>query len=263
MEVSWQLVTCLVIGFFAIIGFSRGWWKEGLTTIFLLILFIFLQQPGWAQGFIDLINSIINTIWNLIPDMVIQLTDNFVIDTTASTPPIQAEANSPSTWVVILVLFIAFSIFWGRAWLNDAPTAQGSVFGFLIGALNGFLVLNLVREYLDGRSLPGNEEVASASSQIVLGGGSAFGPPTTSVSIQATDLPNFTLLDSTIPWFIIAGGILITFAVFKTRFRILERDGMRKLSFKELPPFHAKPQKPKPKLEECLKIVEDARRGNS
>ena len=41
----------------------------------------------------------------------------------------------------------------------------GSILGGLLGGLNGFLIINLIREYLDGRNLPGGglpTEIASA-----------------------------------------------------------------------------------------------------
>ena len=266
MQIDWEVVTCLVIGFFAIVGFSRGWWKEGLTTLFLLILFILLRQPSWAQSFIDLINRIIDAIWSLIPDSVIEIFNQDIVGTTAAgTPPIQADANSAGTWVVILILFIATSIFLGRIWLSSPPTIQGSLLGLLIGALNGFFILNLVREYLDGRSLPGGETAAAASSQIVLAGNGAFAPPASSVSIQATDLPNFTILDSNIPWFIIVGGLLISFAVLRSRFKVLTNPkGMKKLSFKELPPFYKPPPPPKKtELDNFIKKVKEIFEGTS
>lgn len=257
MQIDWQVVSCIFIGFFAIAGFSRGWWKEGLTTFFFTILVLFLQQPTLAQRFIDLINSLIELIWNLIPiqiwELFFDISDGLISTTGSTVPPIQAEAGSPGTWIIILISAVALSIFLGRIWLRNAPTTQGSLLGFLLGGVNGFIALNLVREYLDGRALPGN---VSPPSTIVVAGNTAFGQAASSVTVQAANLPSFTILDSNIPWFIIGIGALIAFAVLRTRFAILTGpQGVgRKISYQQLPPFYQSPPKrpSQPTLAEIL-----------
>jgi hypothetical protein len=64
MQINWTIVTYIVVGYFAIAGFSRGWWKEAITTVVLTVLILFLQNPGWAETVINAINSLLATIWS-------------------------------------------------------------------------------------------------------------------------------------------------------------------------------------------------------
>ena len=63
MEIDWTVLTYAVIGLFALTGFFRGWWKEAVTTIFLVILLFFLQQPAIAESFVAVINNTTNCPW--------------------------------------------------------------------------------------------------------------------------------------------------------------------------------------------------------
>jgi hypothetical protein len=251
MQINWMIVTYFVIGIFALTGFSRGWWKEAFTLVFLGILVFLLQNPDVAQAVIDFINNLLVALWSLIP-LSLQPSITDIIDTifaidSGGGPP-QLDATSPGTWMFILALTVTISILWGRLWLRLAPTTQGSLLGLLIGGLNGFIVLNLAREYLDGRALPGSANEAQVSG-IILAGNSDFGTAASALTIQATNLPNFTILDSIVPWLIIGAGLLFLFSILKTRFRILRnQQGMAKIDYLKPPPFYRlPPQQPKPR----------------
>lgn len=225
MNIDWRIITVIVIGYFAINGFSKGWWKEAVTTIFLTVLLILLLVPNLAALIIQTINNLITTIINLLP-------------VTIAAGSFQIDPTSPGTWVVILILFLALAALIARSTLPGGfggggqfyagPTAR--LLGLGLGAINGFLVLSLVREYLDGRSLPGNE--LPANPELTLATSGTFGPPATAVTVQASGLPNLTILDSFIPWFIIGLGLLLLIAAIRNRIIIASHpDGGRKLDF--------------------------------
>jgi hypothetical protein len=241
MQINWMVLTYFVIGFFALAGFSRGWWKEALTMVVLALFVFLLQQPDLAQDFIDGVNNFFATTWNLIPlSLQPAITDLFAVlfDINTGGGPIQFDASSPNSWLAILALTLALTILLSRLWLIHAPNRRGNFLGLLIGGANGFIIINLVREYLDGRGLPGN--VAPAT-EIVLAGNSAFGTPASSLAIQAASLPNFTILDSVIPWIVVGVGVLFAFSLVKTRLGILTvPDKGRKINHK-VPPFYRKP----------------------
>lgn len=218
MQIDWQLVTLIVVGYFAINGFLRGWWKEAILTFFLAVLLILLQQPDWAQMLIDALNSAVTAIVGFITNAT-----GLVIGATASA--FQLDPNSPGTWLVILFLLIMLAALLGRSGLRAGMSGpQGTVhlvepvgrlLGLLLGGLNGFLILSLVREYLDGRGLPGT--TPASASQLTLVGESSFGPAASDLSIQATGLPRVTILDSFIPWVIIGVAILLLIIALKNR----------------------------------------------
>jgi hypothetical protein len=231
MEIDWTIVTYFFIGYFAVNGLFKGWWIEALTTILLAILIFFLQKPDWAQGVIVLFNDLLTTVWSAIPSTITSAVSDQVF---------QADATGPGTWLTILAVVVGGAILLGRLTFGHQPTGFGKALGGLVGGLNGFLVLNIIREYLDGRALPGQTPPASA---LRLVGSSSFGPAASDISIRVTGLPNFTILDSIIPWLTVGLGLLFFFSVFRTRFGIASNKDGRKL-VAQVPPFYKKPAKP-------------------
>lgn len=240
MEINWTVLTYFVIGLFALSGFFKGWWKEAVTTVLLTILVFLLQNPTAAELVIETLNDILATVWGFIPDSLLPTIDatlNSVLGVETRGGAIQANAGDASTWLIILILVIAASIIFSRTTLPGgiiqpgvryAPTPTGSVLGGLIGGLNGFLIMNLVREYLDGRNLPGGllTEIAPA------GGGGSVGIASSGVAIQAVEVPSFTILDSFLPWIIVGGGLLILLAILRNRVGLHSRKGFRRIDYK-------------------------------
>lgn len=242
MEIDWTVLAFIVVGFFALNGFFRGWWKEAIITFFLTILIGLLQYPEVAQGLIDFINGLIAAVWEFIPASITQIfSDTEVIN--FNNPAPQIEAGATSTWLIILILGVGLAILIGRSSLDRPPSLFGKLIGFLIGGVNGFLILNLVREYLDGRALPGNTPEVGG---ITLVGGSAFGPAASTVSIQASNLPRFTILDSIIPWVAMGIGLLFLFSILNTRVGIKTDPKDGKKIDKKTPPFYVPAKKPAP-----------------
>lgn len=245
MQINWTVITCFVVAFFAWSGYARGWWKEGITTAFLAGLILLLQQPNWAQTLINWLNGLLATIWDIIPDSITALISDaletfFGISTAGG--PIQTTASDSSTWIIILISVVAISTLIGRFAFKNPPTLLGGLIGTVIGGLNGFLVLSLVREYLDGRALPGR---TAPPSEITLAGASAFGPASPTVSIQLANLPSTTILDSAIPWILIVFGVLLTISVLRTRVALETKNGAYRINFNRVPPLYSATLKPK------------------
>jgi len=251
MQIDWMVLTYLIIIVFAIGGFFRGWWKEAITTFFLVGLLILLQRPDWAQTLIDVINQIILLIWQLVTS---------IFRITPTTEPFQLDASSGGTWVLILLLTLALAALIGRLSLPGYThrergkffTVQfaGRLLGILLGGLNGFLVISLLREYLDGRALPGNEPLET---EISIAGGSAYGPASSTLAIQAVNLPSLTILDSYLPWLIIGLGILLLFVAIKTRVNIVSSSAGKKIE-DQAPYGYKRYDKKPPAKEKPLKV---------
>lgn len=239
MQIDWTVISCLVIGFFAWSGFARGWWKEAITAVFLAALIFLLQRPDWAASLIEALNNLLETVWNLLPDSVITFISDsletfFGIDTGGG--PFQLNASSSSTWIVILILVVALATLLGRLSFANRPTLVGSILGTTLGAFNGFLILNLTREYLDGRALPGR---AVSTPQLAVAGGPSFATAAQTVTIQATNLPDFSILDSVVPWVLIGVAVLLAVAVLRTRIALKRNQaGGSKVDVRVLPPFY-------------------------
>ncbi|MEW5956313.1 MAG: hypothetical protein AB1801_01220 [Chloroflexota bacterium] len=250
MQIDWTLLTYLIVGIFVLSGFSSGWWKEAIIAFFLGALVFLLQNPTLAQAAIDIINSLLA----LVPDSLV----NFFENALGVTLNLQIDASASGTWLMILLLGVLMTTQIGRSGLpNYALTPIGRLLGALLGGVNGFIILNLVREYLDGRSLPGGSETAGAAGAgMTLAGESSFGPAASTLSIQATNLPHFTILDSVVPWIIIGAGFLIFLAALTGSYFIeSNKENMKKIARRT--PFGYKPApKPgKPSREDALRTL--------
>jgi hypothetical protein len=251
MQIDWMVITYLVVGFFALVGFFRGWWKEAITTFVLIFLLILLQRPDWAITIVNFINWVIATVWQFITGLL----------NLPTTGPLQLDPTNAGTWILILLLSLGLSGLIARITLpgatNRVPGVYytagfiGRLLGLLLGALNGFLVLNLAREYLDGRALPGG---TPPETEVAISGTSAFGPASTSLSIQAVNLPSFSILDSHLPWLAIGLGLLIFLAAITNRVKVLRSKAGSKIVYVSPYGYQQLPVYPKPKREEIGRV---------
>jgi hypothetical protein len=244
MEINWTVLTYLVIGLFALSGFFRGWWKEAITTIFLAFLVTLLQIPDVAQVFIDLINLIFATVMRLLPDSLNIILED-VLETTLGIRTvdgtIQVDASDGGTWLTILLLFIGAAILISRFSMPNwdkqkmpynkySVTWTGSVLGGLVGGLNGLLIISLITKYLDGYNLPGGGEPVT---EIAMIGSRTADTVSPSASLQAVQVPTFTILDSFLPWIFVAIGLVVFLSAIKNRVGILkDKEGFRKVEYK-------------------------------
>lgn len=221
MEIDWTTITVFIIALFALAGFFKGWWKEAITTVLLAILVFFLANPDIAQWVVSGVNSIIELVWSWL--------------NTTNSPP-QIDAASTTTWLAILIVFLIISVLISRMLLPHgsrrigyATRPMGSILGGLLGALNGFLIINLVREYIDGRNLPSGgipTEIAMAGSQ------SSGRIASSGVTITATDVHAFTILDSYMPWIVMGLGLIVLIALLRSRVGMHQKNGFRKIDYK-------------------------------
>ena len=244
VQVNWTLLSFIFVVLFALAGFMKGWWKESIITVFLGVLVFFLQSPNTAVSFINSINWVLEKMWGILPAswasaIVNFLETNLNLNIPSGLP--QLDATNPNTWLAMLLIFVGVGILISRMGLRRdlpggqgryyTPTVLGSLLGGLLGAFNGFLIINLIREYLDGRALPGGVATTTAT-ELTLPGTSSFGAAAANLSIQATDLPSITVLDTAIPWIVIFVSILLLVAVIVTR---LSRDGMNISASEKVP----------------------------
>ncbi len=223
-EVNWSIISYFVIGLFALSGFFRGWWKEAVLTFLLAILVLFLRVPSLAQWVIDRINDVLRVLWAWLPTSLQEFAEPF-LGVSAGTAP-QINAGHSSTWMVILIIFIGLSILIARPILPNyvrgagtyftyVVTPMGSFLGGLLGGLNGFLIINLVREYLTGSNLPAGPGPVT---EIAVTGGETLRIASSGVAVTITNLPNLINLNNNIvAWAVTGFGLLILLLVLANR----------------------------------------------
>ncbi|RME70885.1 MAG: hypothetical protein D6784_15945 [Chloroflexi bacterium] len=240
MQIDWTVLTYFVIGLFALNGFFRGWWKEAITTAFLAFLVFLLAQPDFAASFVELVNTILQTVWSVLPTSLTSLLQNSFPGgpvSGVSANAIRIDPSDGNTWLLLLIVVMAVAILLGRMTLPAGPGGGyqvrpvGSLLGGLVGGLNGLIVMNLVREYIEGRNLPGSAaglptEIAARSAS------TPFAVASSGVSIQAVNVPSTTIMEGYLPWILMIIGGLVFLAALKTRVGMASKDGFRKINYK-------------------------------
>ena len=230
IQIDFNIVQYMIIGFFGLVGFFRGWWKEGFSTFFLSLLLLMLKRPAFAEKFITIVNSILKALYNLVRD---QLASTFSASAAVTTPP-NVDPRTYQIYLITLIVLVITSYLIGRTAIGkNTVTPLGQVLGATLGILNGFVAISLIREYILQRFLPG---AAFATAQ------ETAGPPPSTFSIQFVDIPPWSIADGLLPWFIIAVGGVVMLAVIATGW-----DPKKKLKRTTPPGYKAPPEPPKKK----------------
>jgi hypothetical protein len=198
INIPYETLTIIIVALFALSGFLRGWWREGITSIFLILLTVFLTQPELAGSIIEFLNGVINTAWNFLRGLLETLgLVEPAVGAAAVTPPIVLDPNDRTLFIIILIVMIVLSYFTSKITLGGRTiTIGGRIFGGILGAINGFLALNLVKEYIVGRFFPTTGLSAQSAA-----------PSTLSVAI--TDVPPESVFTDTSQLLVIAIGVVI------------------------------------------------------
>ncbi len=233
VNLDWTTLTLAVIAIFALAGFFRGWWKEAISTGFLVFMLLLLQNPSLAQTVINLVNTIIEALGGVVPASLLPTFESVFGIQSGRIPVI--DASAAGTWLIALMFVMVVSTLFARYTLagHDASPV-GSILGGLLGGFNGFVFMGLIREYLDGRSLPGVDQSALVLPSEIAQNTAGRAVASSGVAVTATNLPNVTILDSYIPWVLIIVGVGVLLMAFKNRVGYKKSDkGFRKIYIKQ------------------------------
>jgi len=210
LTVDFGILMSVVIGAFALGGFIRGWWREGLTTILLLLLVLFLTQPGIVTNIIDYVNNLLE-VFGLVVETGGDLSlERIQAASVTAEPPTIVDPSSRNFYIILLVVLILISYFGSRLTLPGStvggyqPSNGARIIGAIVGAFNGFIVVNLFKEYIIGRQIPGTGVAAQAAAPSTL-------------SIQIAQVPPESVFSGPSLLLIIAAGIIILAFVLSSR----------------------------------------------
>ncbi len=206
LQIDYTLVTYIVIGIFALVGFMRGWWKEAITTGLLTLLVLVVKRPEAAATVFDFIDKLVMTLWQAL-QRVRETSDLIASALPAEEPPV-IDAKRHTVYIIILIVAVVASYFFSKIGLAQNMSAGARLIGGLLGAYNGYIVLNLLDWFMRGR-LPGAEEVAAA------------GAPPSEVTLKVTNLPaTRTLEQDSLVLLILAGGFLVFLLALVTSIKL-------------------------------------------
>jgi hypothetical protein len=146
VPIKYDEVLTLVLVIFGMVGMMRGWYREGLTSFFVAFLAILVWRPEIGNGIIDWINGFLRFV---IGFFKAGLTFNTAKLSTATAGVSNVlEPTSYQLWIIITVVLIGISYAVGEATFDGPTSALGRLLGGVLGAANGFVIFNLVKEFL-------------------------------------------------------------------------------------------------------------------
>jgi hypothetical protein len=232
MEVNWTILAYIIIGLFALSGFFKGWWKEAITSYFLIILALLLYFPVVAQLLIASLNMVFALIARILPDSLRVSLANLIeagLGIPTVNGAIQLDASNGGVWLIILLICIGMAILLSRALIPNTfrlgikqiyrPTLAASMLGALIGAFNGFLIISLILAYVGGQGSSGAAPTMAGTNQARVG------------ILQGVAVPSFSLTESWVPWLFILIGVMFFSAAIGNRISIKrDKDGYVKIN---------------------------------
>lgn len=231
VTVDYAVLMWMIIILFGMVGFFRGWWKEGLTTGFLTLLIVLLKFPGLAELIVNTTNKILKILYIMVVARSLDIERIAEVAKEVKEIPIKIDATDYRVYIFGLMGVLIASYIVGKIGVNRkviGPNLLGALLGAIFGLLNGFTVISLVREYVLGRYLPGVTAEAAAEAATITG-----------ITLTVEELPTPSVVEGWLPWLIVAIGALLLFAVLATRWS-MERTKIKGV----VPPLYRKAKEP-------------------
>jgi hypothetical protein len=146
LPIEYSDLMTLVLFLFALVGFTRGWYKEGITSFCTAALAILVWKPAIAREIIDKLNQIIKMV-------VMVFKSGFSLDPSqimaqSVDPGLLLNSDSYRLYVVLTVALLILSYFVGEATFKDRLTPLGRLLGGLLGLFNGYVIVSVIKQYM-------------------------------------------------------------------------------------------------------------------
>jgi hypothetical protein len=144
LPIDFRELQILIIGIFAFIGIMRGWYREGITSLFVAVLGILVWRPETGRGLINWINEWIKILLRLIRSGFDP--NRFTTQAVDSGPIL--DPSSYRLWVIVTAIMVFVSYLVGEATFDRKLAPIGRLLGGILGMANGYVLLALARQYL-------------------------------------------------------------------------------------------------------------------
>jgi hypothetical protein len=145
LPVEYSDLVSLFLFIFTLVGLMRGWYKEGITSLFAAILALLVWRPEVAQMLIGRITDVIKM-------LIVFIREGLNPEPQALAGPSAGfgsllDPTSYQIYVVITVVLLAVSYVVGEATFKHRMTALGRILGAMLGAFNGYVILSLIKQF--------------------------------------------------------------------------------------------------------------------
>ena len=146
LPIDYNEVLTLVLVIFGIVGMMRGWYREGMSALFVALLAILVWRPEIAEALITWVNNFLRFVVAFFKAGLTFNTTRLQAYTAGAEPIL--DPSSYRLWIVVTVALIGISYVVGEATFNGKMTPLGRLLGGIIGAANGFMLISLTKQYL-------------------------------------------------------------------------------------------------------------------
>jgi uncharacterized membrane protein required for colicin V production len=146
LPIEYGELVSLFLFIFAFVGLMRGWYKEGITSLFAAALALLVWRPEAARMLIGRITEVLKV-------LIVFIRAGLNPEPQALGEPSAGlgsllDPNSYEIYVVITVVLLAVSYVVGEATFKQRMTALGRLLGAMLGAFNGYVILSLVKQFV-------------------------------------------------------------------------------------------------------------------
>jgi len=177
IAIDYETLKLVVVLMFALVGFSRGLLKEGITTLLLSLLVGLLYYPTLVAPLAERLNAVLKVLKILFKSLG-SLDTQAVASSAGVTQDIFSPDNPYNLLLWLLIILLALSYIGGQVAVGDKKlSALSRILGGIAGALNGFIAISLFKEYLlrylEKLPLPAGTAGVAAATAGAKGGGVA------------------------------------------------------------------------------------------
>jgi hypothetical protein len=166
IPIDYSEVLTLVLILFGIVGMMRGWYREGVTALFVGFLAILAWRPEIAESIIGWINSFIRFILAFIRSGL--TFDTAKLSAAAQNVGTVLDPNSYQLWIIVTVVVIGISYAVGEATFNGPVSPLGRLLGGVIGAANGFVLVSLAKQFLTANFASVRGQAMATSGEVAI-----------------------------------------------------------------------------------------------
>jgi hypothetical protein len=146
VPIEYNEVLTLVLIIFGMVGMMRGWYREGVTSLFVAFLAILVWRPEIGNSVIEWINGFLRFFLGFFRAGLTFNTTKLAAETAEIGSVL--DPTSYQLWIIITVVLIGISYAVGEATFSGSASALGRLLGGVIGAANGFVIFSLAKQFL-------------------------------------------------------------------------------------------------------------------